>query len=112
MALVHPRSPSQGSVFGLSADPVWYTEHLAAGVEFSAVSLCYVHRRKCEFYRTTQAMLHSFLGPWDGPTDLMVGSFATIPVIISHWLQAGGDLTLPSEYESPLGHLAHLQILL
>ena len=44
----------------------------------------------------------------DGPTNLMVGSFATIPVVISHWLQVRGALTLPSEYGFPLGHLAHL----
>lgn len=55
------------TLFGLTADPMWYTEHLAAGVEFSAVSLCFVHRRKCEFYLTVQAMVHSFFGSWNPP---------------------------------------------
>lgn len=55
------------TLFVLTADPMWYTEHLAAGVEFSAVSLCFVHRRKCEFYLTAQAMVHSFFGSWDPP---------------------------------------------
>lgn len=49
------------TLFGLTADPMWYTEHLAAGVEFSAVSLCFVHRRKCEFYLTAQEWYIPFL---------------------------------------------------
>lgn len=64
LGLVHPWSPPQSSVFGLSADPVWYTEHLAAGGN-SQLSLCYVHRRKCEFYLTAKALVHSFFGPWE-----------------------------------------------
>lgn len=55
------------TLFGLTADPMWYTEHLAAGVEFSAVSLCFVHRRKCEFYLTARAVVHSFFGSWNPP---------------------------------------------
>lgn len=45
------------ALFGLTADPMWCTEHLAAGREFSAVSLCYVHRRKGGFYLTAQAVV-------------------------------------------------------
>lgn len=60
------------TLFGLTADPMWYTEHLAAGVEFSAVSLCFVHRRKCEFYLTAWAMVHSFFGSWDPPVWMWV----------------------------------------
>lgn len=60
------------TLFGLTADPMWYTEHLAAGVEFSAVSLCFVHRRKCEFYLNAWAMVHSFFGSWDPPVWMWV----------------------------------------
>lgn len=95
------------ALFGLTADPMWCTEHLAAGREFSAVSLCYVHRRKGEFYLTAQAVvLHvPFLVCGTHRSDCGLISYHSCHVGL---VTAQGWFYPTHEYEFLLRYLLHL----